>query len=350
MVILLNDIKLNYLNLNKIISYGCPVNIIITERGKGKSYTVKDYCINKYIKKEHQFLYLRRYENEIKSIFEKTKGNKRDFFNDIKDKYNEHTLVAKNRQFLIDNETFGIAKRMTEAQDLKSTENSNIKTIFIDEYGIEKNRRYYLPNEGMTLMSIFDSVARNRSDLKIFILSNAVEDIEYSPLFTFFDLTLPYNSEYKTFKDNTILLYYSQDKAFAEQRKNTLIGKLANGTNYENYAINNKIINKNKDFLCKKSGSAKFSFAIIYKNQIYGIWNSFNEGKIFVSKDYDRFTPYIFSMTLQDFSPNTMMFSAMKKYNFWKLFLENFKLGNVYFENQRIKHDMYELLKMYYNK
>lgn len=347
----MSEIKLDYLNLHKIISYGCPVNIIITERGKGKSFALKDYCINKFIKKDYQFLYLRRYDNELKSIFQETKGVKRDFFNDIRNKYENFELEAKNRQFLINKETFGIAKRMTEAQDLKSTENSNIKTIFIDEYGIEKNsHRFYLPNEGMVLMGIFDSIARNRSDIKIFILSNAVEDIEYSPLFTFFNLSLPFNSEYKTFKDNTILVYYSRDKKFQEQRKQTLIGKLASGTKYEDYAINNKIINKNNDFLARKTGSAKFSFALMFKNNIYGIWNSFNEGRIYVSKDYDKFTPYFFSMTLQDFKPNTMMFSAMKKYNFWKLFLENFKLGNVYFENQKIKHEMYELIKMYYNK
>ena len=42
---------------------------------------------------------------------------------------------------------FGYAKRMTEAQDLKSSTYENVKTIIIDEYPIEKNKRYYLPNE-----------------------------------------------------------------------------------------------------------------------------------------------------------------------------------------------------------
>ena len=42
---------------------------------------------------------------------------------------------------------FGFAKRMTEAQDLKSSVYQNVKIIIIDEYPIEKNKRYYLPNE-----------------------------------------------------------------------------------------------------------------------------------------------------------------------------------------------------------
>lgn len=64
---------------------------------------------------------------------------------------------------------------MTEAQDLKSSVYQNVKIIIIDEYPIEKNKRYYLPNEGMILMGILDSIIRNRSDIKIFILGNAVE-------------------------------------------------------------------------------------------------------------------------------------------------------------------------------
>ena len=70
-------------------------------------------------------------------------------------------------------------------------------------------------------------------------------------------------------------------------------------------------------------------------------------GKVYVSSDYITNSPHIFSMTLKDHSPNTMMFSALKRFNFWKLFLENFKLGNVYFENQRIKHNVYTLIKLF---
>lgn len=301
------------------------------------------------MKKRSQFLYLRRYDNELKEIFEKTK-NQKDFFDDIKDVFPDHKLEAKNRKFYIDGECFGFAKRMTEAQDLKSSVYQNVKIIVIDEYPIEKNKRYYLPNEGMILMGIFDSIIRNRNDVKIFILGNAVEGLEYSPLFSFFDLSLPFNNDIKLFKDNIILVQYMNNEEFRKDRENTLIGKLAKGTKYESYAMHNQILDKNKNFIERKSGSAKFSFALVYNGEIFGIWNDYHEGKIFVSHDYDKFSPYLFSMTLKDHAPNTLMFNAMKRYNFWKLFLENFKLGNVYFENQKIKHSMYELIRLYYAK
>lgn len=308
------------------------------------------FSVEQFLKKHSQFLYLRRYDNEIKEIFEDTKGQK-DFFDDIKDKFPDHELQAKGRKFYCDGEVFGFAKRMTEAQDLKSSVYQNVKIIIFDEFVIEDQRhRHYLKNEGMILLGIIDSIIRNRSDIKIFILGNAVKGIEYSPLFSFFNLSLPYNKDVKLFKDNLILVQYMDNEEFRKEREQTLIGKLSKGTDYNKYALQNQILDKNNSFLAHKTGSSKFSFALIYEGETYGIWNDYHEGKVFVSLDHDPYTPYKFSMTLSDHSPNLMMFNAMKKYNFWKSFLENFKLGVVYFESQKIKQKMYEIVKEYYNR
>ena len=75
----------------------------------------------------------------------------------------------------------------------------------------------------MIIAGLLDSVIRNRSDIKIFFLMNATEGIEYSPLFSFFGLTLPYGNDIKLFKDNLILVQYMENKEFREERKSTLI-------------------------------------------------------------------------------------------------------------------------------
>lgn len=216
---------MHYYDYNRVLSYNCPVNVLIGERGVGKSYGAKNFVINDYLKRKNEFLYLRRYENELKEVFQTDKNTNKNFFDDIKEKFEGHTLEAKNKKFYVDDNCFGIARRMTAAQDLKSTTHQNIKTIIIDEYFIEKNKRYYLPNEGMILLSIFDSIIRNRNDVRIFIIGNAVQGIEYSPLFSFFDLSLPYGNDIKLFKDNTILVQYMKNEEFRKDRENTLIRK-----------------------------------------------------------------------------------------------------------------------------
>ena len=53
--------------------------------------------------------------------------------------------------------------------------------------------------------------------------------IEYSPLFSFFNLYVPYGNDIKLFKDNLILVQYMENKEFREERKETLI-RTINGT------------------------------------------------------------------------------------------------------------------------
>mgnify|MGYP002515377687 CR=1 FL=1 len=332
---------MHYYDYNKIISYNAPVNILIGERGVGKTYGIKDYVIRKYLKKKEKFLYLRRYEAELKSVFQK------DFFGDIKAKFPEALLMAKQRKFYCNGEVFGYAKRLTEAQDLKSVSFEDISTIIFDEYAIEKNRRYYLSSEGMTIAGLLDSVIRNRSNVKVFFLMNAVEGLEFSPLFTFFDLKLPYNNDIKLFKENTILVQYMNNTEFRKEREQTLMGKLMKGTLYENYALKNEIIDKSTEFIDKKQGTAKFVFAFIYNNETFGVWNDYKNGKVYVSNDYVPNSSFIFSITLKDSRPNVMMISALSRYDFWKVFLKYFKMGVVYFENQKIKHYVYEIIKLY---
>lgn len=81
----------------------------------------------------------------------------------------------------------------------------------------------------MIIAGLLDSVIRNRSDIKIFFLMNAVSGIEYSPLFSFFNLYVPYGNDIKLFKDNLILVQYMENKEFREERKETLI-RTINGT------------------------------------------------------------------------------------------------------------------------
>jgi len=98
------------------------------------------------------------------------------------------------------------------------------------------------------------------------------------------------------------------------------------GTSFEDYAINNKVLNENKNFIEKKQGTAKFSFAFVYQNETFGVWNDYIQGKVFVSSDYIKNTPYVFAITLADHTPNTMLLSSAKKYNCWKTFIQNYNM------------------------
>ena len=309
-----------------VLTYNAFLNFLIGERGVGKTYSVTKFLISQFIKKGYQFAYIRRYKTELKKdapqFFDSVVAN-----NEFK-----NSFKYKGETFYCDDKIIGHAMTLTTAQNLKGSNFPNVKYIVFDEFIIEDTQHHYLRNEVTSFLSLIESVARTR-DVKIFMLGNASSLV--NPYFLYFNISLPYNSDIKLYKNGLILLNYMKNEEYRKFKKQTKFGQLVAGTDYEDYAIDNNFMNDNKDFIQKKSAQSKCSFAISYKNNIYGIWLDYNEGKIFVSNSYN--TKIIFATTTNDLKPNTMLFSIAKKLNCWKVFISNYKLGNVYYENLKIK-------------
>lgn len=326
-----------YYNITKILTYNAFINILIGERGVGKTYSVSKFVTKQYINKKHEFAYIRRYKSEISK-------SARHFFDSLKvnNEFPKHELLVKGSTFKIDGLTAGYSMPLTTAQSLKSVNFSKVKYIIFDEFIVENGRNNYLKNEVEIFLGLIETIARMR-DVKIFMLGNAVT--QFNPYFMFFNLTLPYNNDIKTFKDGLILVQYMENLEYRKNKKESKFGKLVEGTEYEDYAINNSFKLENNDFISKKSGTSKFSFAMKYKDNILGVWLDYNNGCVYVSFDYDK-NGCIFACTNDDHSPNTMLLSVAKKYRGFKLFIDNYKLGNVFFENNKIKSISNEIIRL----
>ena len=325
-----------YYNYDRIISYDALLNILIGERGVGKTYGASKLVVKEFIKKKRQFVYLRRYKTELSRSTKK-------FFQELikNEEFPDHQLEVKGNTFIIDEAVAGYSMTLSTAQQLKGSNFSEVRYIIFDEFLIEEGQGHYLKNEVFSFLGLIETIARMR-DIKVFMLANSVSEI--NPYFLFFDLTLPYNNDIKLFKDNLILLQYMRNEAYRQAKKETKFGKLISGTEYEDYAVNNKFYDENKNFIEHKTGNSKFSFSFIYKSNVLGVWIDYDNGKMYISNDYID-NGLVFATTTEDHSPNTMLFSIAKKYNCWNLFIQNYKLGNVYFENVKIKNISKEVLK-----
>ena len=60
------------------------------------------------------------------------------------------------------------------------------------------------------------------------MLGNAVSIL--NPYFLYFNLELPYNSDIKLYKENTILLQYIRNEKFEEYKKKSRFGKMVKNT------------------------------------------------------------------------------------------------------------------------
>lgn len=101
--------------------------------GFGKTYGITKFVINQFLKKQEEFAYIRRYKSDLKQSVPT-------FFSSV-NKNNEfpnHLLVSKNNSFYCDDKCFGHSMCLSTAQDLKSSNFDNVKTIIFDEFIIEE--------------------------------------------------------------------------------------------------------------------------------------------------------------------------------------------------------------------
>lgn len=327
-----------YYDLSKVLSYSNSfLYFLLGERGVGKTYSTSKFVVKKFLETGDEFVYVRRYKTEMQI-------SKPKFFDALitNGEFEGHELKSSGENFYIDGRIAGYSMTLSTAQNRKGSNFPKVKYIIFDEFIIEEGQNHYIKNEVENFLSLIESVARMR-DVKVFLLANAVTIT--NPYFIYFDIHLPYNNDIATFKDGLILVQYMKNEEYRKQKKNTKFGKLIENTEYAMYAIDNQFRLDNKHFIQKKTGGSKCRFSFIYNNQYYGVWFDYNEGKIFVSNDYDK-KGMIFACTTPDMKPNTLFISTAKDFYAWKTFMKNYRLGNVFYENGKIKGICNQLFKI----
>lgn len=327
-----------YYTLQRVLSFNALINFIIGERGVGKSFSSKKHVINRFIKKGEEFVYLRRYKTELKSSVPK-------FFDDIIDKkvFPEANFKVKNNNFYINDKIAGYALPLSTANILKSTSYSKVKTIIFDEFIIDKGCYHYLQNEVEQFLDIIETVGRLR-DIKVFMLGNAISIT--NPYFTYFNLSLPYNSDIALFKDGSILVNYIKNDNYREIKKASRFGKLIEGTDYGRYAIDNEFLRDSKAFIKKKEKWSKFYFILILNNKPYGVWNDYKNGFMFISEDYDPNCPVRYALNTKDHSESSVLI-RVRNSPLIKSVIDHYRLARLCFENQKIKNIVLQELSKY---
>lgn len=324
-------------DIGKTLTYNCLFNFIIGNRGCGKTYAAKKRAIKLFLEKGTQFVYLRRYKEELDQTADS-------YFNDIlvNEEFEGVTIKHQNGQYLINDKVAGYSMALTKAKDYKSISFPLVYFIIFDEFLIEDNGyARYLKNEVEQFLSFYMSIDRYRG-CTVFFLANSVSMI--NPYTLYWDLQLPYGSN--IVRKGDVLLQLVQDEEYIQERKQTRFGKLIEGTSFAEYAIENKFQDDNKTFIMPKTEKAQHKFSFAYNGEKFGVWLDYSEGKYFVSADIDPSCVFEYAITVDDHTPNTMLLSRIGKTIYFRSFIDNYKMGNVYFESQKIKNIVYEVIKL----
>lgn len=335
-----------FYNPERIFSFNALLNLIIGERGVGKTYGLKCIAVNRFLKKGKQFAYIRRYDTDLEASVGTSTDNK--FFEQIKNEFpNSKFKITKNkkvRKLYIDDKICGYALPLSSADSLKSSTYEKVDMIIYDEFMLkEGSTQHYLRNEPEIILDLIETIGRLR-DIRVFCLGNAVSST--CPLMSYFDLTLPYNTDIKLFKNNTIAVEYIKNEKYREVKKASRFGQLIDGTRYGKYAIDNEFLLDSKSFIKKKDKNAKFYFMLILNGKNYGVWRDFKNQLLYISNDYDPNCLIKFAIHEEDHNESTTL--AKVRSNFWfKQIINYYRMAKLCFENQTVKNLVMQELNRY---
>lgn len=345
-----------YWDLRRTLTHNALINVILGNRGGGKSFGAKWYVIDRFIKYGEQFGYIRRYKEDLINPMKQ-------FFKDIEYKYPDYEFKVDKNSFYIrlktgaeggwkESDIAGYGFSLSTANNKKSISYPNITTLIYDEFLLEKGSQHYLKNEPMALLSLYETVARPGTDhprVILFMLANAITVT--NPYFLYWDLKMPTKKDKNDkwiWKHPTrpILVEDVKNEKFIDRKKNTEFGKLVEGTTYSDFSIENKFLLDDDTFVEKRSPKARYYFTFIYMEHTLGVWADFIEGKMYVSTAVDPSYILIYAITMKDHKPNTMFLKNKNKAGHFKTFLDAYENGNVRFESINIKNICYEVIKL----
>lgn len=104
-------------------------------------------------------------------------------------------------------------------------------------------------NEPFLLFDLYDTIARMRDDVILFMLGNAISMA--NPYFIQWDLSLPKNKN-AVVRDNILLQVVPTSAEFKKAKENTRFGQMSRALGYADYSVDNKFYLDDEAQIMKK--------------------------------------------------------------------------------------------------
>ena len=329
---------MSYYNYDKIRSYNALMNIIMTNRGFGKTYGFKDMAIKNFLKNGKQFMYIRRYKTDI------SKEKIELFFSDIQEKYPSHKFQVKGKNAYCDGKLMGYFVALSTSLNLKSVPFPNVTLMCYDEFVIGGGSQQYIKGEVTIFAELMSTVIRKRNDCRVFLLANNISMV--NPYFSYFDLKPKTNERFTLAKDGELVLEISTSDDFIQEMKLTKFGILFKDTHYSDYAIDNKSLLDNNSFIEVYPLKECIPVcSITLEEKKIQIWLHKNNGNYYCNEKIIE-TTLNFSLTQNDHTENSFLKTKLTNYPFFNNCIKAFQVGQIRFSNQFVKSTMYDIFRL----
>lgn len=248
-----------FYNGKRVLSFGTPFIFSLGNRSIGKTFYWTTRCIKKYLKSGEQFIYVRRYDNDLKRVAPS-------FFENVSFKFPDVSLGVEGSgrsgtEYYINDGLAGVTMALSAANKYKSVAMPYVTTILFDEFINEDND--YLGNEVGNAFSLYQTIARGggavlRQDVKFVFLGNAVS--LNNPYFIELGIRekIDGTKNYYVDDDRGWVVEISNNEQIAEEIANTPFGKMIAKTRYGDYALKNQFYLDSEQFICQMTGELNY--------------------------------------------------------------------------------------------
>ena len=183
---------------DRIRKENADYNIVVGERGNGKTYDIQKMCIEKFLKTGEQCFLLRRWMEDVKpsnaanfwdgNLLAKLTDMSGGRFRNIVLRGMRYIAVDyddKGKPIVNEENTIGFIWDVNEAERLKGQSFQGVTNIVFEEF-ISLSQMGYIPDEVTLFLNCLSTIIRDRTNVKVWMLGNTVNP--YNPYFKHFGI------------------------------------------------------------------------------------------------------------------------------------------------------------------
>jgi hypothetical protein len=261
------EFKTGYYDIKNDITNG-EINIRIGGRGLGKTFSAYRYIIDRYLTTGEKFIIMRRQQTTADSLL-----------SDIVNYYNfkmyyEHDAVSGINTIFINDKECGFLLSLSCTTKYKS-HYFHVQNIIFDEFIKSATEKRISEDECFTFFEFMETVVRDRTDVTVCLLSNAVKlGNDYFRMWGIMANEIEMNTQIQI-NDVVNLKMLVSTNEYMERKAKTLTFKASQGTKYFDYAFNNLFDTGNLKYYIKENNSrllpSKDDFYFSYQNTCYHV-------------------------------------------------------------------------------
>lgn len=265
--------RLPWYDFSTLWSYNGFYNMVLGARGTGKTFGAKIKGIKDAIHKGTEFIYLRRYKDEIKfskdgffadvvaenkfpNIVFKVDGTKGYWDHKQDADYTGDEVDPKDRDWKVCVHFFALSV----GGQIKSQSFPNVTLLIYDEFVIEKGNIQYLPNEVKKFNDFYSTIDRYTGKTRALFLSNSVSIM--NPYFLAWNIEPEPGEDWLLRSNGFIVIHFHKDEAFTNAVLATPFGRFIQGTDYADYAVGNTFADNNRLMIGEKTPDAQYRYSL----------------------------------------------------------------------------------------